>query len=155
MSPCVEGRSAVKKIRHVALVLGPSLNRSQELTQKLTAEIRSGRLSPGAQLPTEQEMSAATGVSRTVVREAISALRAEGLVVTRQGPGAFVTTDVQRRPFRAAPAYLRRIQSEHLAIYEAVGQRNGTAARKAARRHLSNSLRRYQGMGSETSPSGE
>ena len=43
-----------------------------------------------SQLPTEQELIAATGVSRTVVREAVAALRAEGLVITRQGVGAFV-----------------------------------------------------------------
>jgi len=42
---------------------------------------------------------AATGVSRTVVREAVAALRAEGLVVTRQGVGAFVPANA-RRPFR-------------------------------------------------------
>ena len=44
-------------------------------------------------------MIAATGVSRTVVREAVAALRADGLVVTRQGVGAFVAEQV-RRPFR-------------------------------------------------------
>ena len=44
-------------------------------------------------------MIAATGVSRTVVREAVAALRADGLVVTRQGVGAFVADHV-RRPFR-------------------------------------------------------
>jgi GntR family transcriptional regulator, transcriptional repressor for pyruvate dehydrogenase complex len=44
-------------------------------------------------------MIKATGVSRTVVREAVAALRAEGLVVTRQGVGAFVA-DLSRRPFR-------------------------------------------------------
>ncbi|MBV9702238.1 MAG: winged helix-turn-helix transcriptional regulator, partial [Methylobacteriaceae bacterium] len=90
---------AVKKVRHLSLALGPTLNRTQELAQRLADEIRSGRLSPGSQLPTEQELSSATGVSRTVVREAVAALRAEGLVVTRQGLGAFVATDVQRRPF--------------------------------------------------------
>jgi DNA-binding FadR family transcriptional regulator len=60
------------------LALGPSLNRTQELTQKLALEIRSGRLLPGSQLPTEQEMSASTGVSRTVVREAVSASALKG-----------------------------------------------------------------------------
>src|SRR5205085_1657483 len=54
---------------------------------------------PGSQLPTEQELIAATGVSRTVVREAVAALRAEGLVVTRQGVGAFVPANA-RRSFR-------------------------------------------------------
>ena len=40
--------------------------------------------------------------------------------------------------------YLRKIQAEHVAIYEAIRDRNNAAARKAARRHLSNSLHRYQ-----------
>lgn len=82
------------------MTLAPSLNRTQELARKLAAEIRSGRLQPGARLPTEQELSLQTGVSRTVVREAVAALRADGLVRTRQGLGAFVAADFQHRPFR-------------------------------------------------------
>lgn len=70
-----------------------------ELVARLTADIVSGKLSPGSQLPTEQEMIAATGVSRTVVREAIAALKADRLVNTRQGVGAFVAEHV-RRPYR-------------------------------------------------------
>ena len=70
-----------------------------ELVARLTADITSGKLAPGARLPTEQEMIAATGVSRTVIREAVAALRADRLVVTRQGVGAFVADHV-RRPFR-------------------------------------------------------
>jgi GntR family transcriptional repressor for pyruvate dehydrogenase complex len=70
-----------------------------ELVTRLMADITSGKLPPGSRLPTEQEMIAATGVSRTVVREAVAALRAEGLVVTRQGVGAFVPANA-RRPFR-------------------------------------------------------
>ncbi len=45
---------------------------------------------------------AAMGVSRTVVREAVAALRAEGLVTTRQGLGAFVAVDASRVAFRIA-----------------------------------------------------
>jgi len=70
-----------------------------ELVQRMTADITSGKLAPGTRLPTEQEMIAATGVSRTVVREAVAALRAEGLVVTRQGVGTIVA-DGAGRPFR-------------------------------------------------------
>jgi DNA-binding FadR family transcriptional regulator len=73
-----------------------------EFAARLSADITSGRLAPGARLPTEQEMIAATGVSRTVVREAVAALRAEGLVVTRQGVGAFVS-ESPRPPFRIEP----------------------------------------------------
>jgi DNA-binding FadR family transcriptional regulator len=70
-----------------------------ELVARLTADITSGKLPPGSRLPTEQQMIAATGVSRTVIREAVAALRADRLVVTRQGVGAFVAENV-RRPFR-------------------------------------------------------
>jgi DNA-binding FadR family transcriptional regulator len=70
-----------------------------QLVARLTADITGGKLPPGSKLPTEQEMIAATGVSRTVIREAVAALRADRLVVTRQGVGAFVAEHV-RRPFR-------------------------------------------------------
>src|SRR5262250_2589409 len=72
---------------------------THELTERLTSEIISGKLPAGSRLPTEQALIAATGVSRTVVREAVAALRAEGLVVTRQGVGAFVPENA-RRPLR-------------------------------------------------------
>jgi GntR family transcriptional regulator, transcriptional repressor for pyruvate dehydrogenase complex len=71
-------------------------------------------LPTGARLPTEQELIAATGVSRTVVREAVSALRAEGLVTTRQGVGAFVADG---RPFRINGDELRSLR-EVIAIME-------------------------------------
>ncbi len=70
-----------------------------ELVARLTADIVSGKLPPGSQLPTEYEIIAATGVSRTVVREAVAALKADRLVITRQGVGAFVAHHV-RPPFR-------------------------------------------------------
>ena len=91
--------------------LGPPKNRTAEVVERLATEIGSGRLGPGARLPTEQEMMAALGVSRTVVREAVAALRAQGLVTTRQGLGAFVASDPQRRPFRIDPDGLQSIDA--------------------------------------------
>src|SRR5580704_17071117 len=72
---------------------------TEQLVARIAADITGGRLPPGSKLPTEKEMMAATGVSRTVVREAVACLRADGLVVVRQGVGAFVAEHV-RRPFR-------------------------------------------------------
>jgi DNA-binding FadR family transcriptional regulator len=89
--------------------LSPPRNLTREAVDRLAAEITSGKLQPGARLPTEQEMMSAMGVSRTVVREAVSALRAEGLIVTRQGVGAFVAAGVLRRPFRIDPEGLRSL----------------------------------------------
>lgn len=84
---------------------------AREVIERISADITQGRLKPGARLPTEQEMMSALGVSRTVVREAVAALRAEGLVTTRQGVGAFVAPDANLRPFRIEPEGLRSIAS--------------------------------------------
>src|SRR2546428_12865900 len=72
---------------------------TSELVARLTDDITSGKIPPGSRLPAEQELIAAAGVSRTVGRETVAALRAEGLVVTRQGVGAFVPENA-RRPLR-------------------------------------------------------
>jgi len=82
---------------------------SRQLFEQLAGEIRSGRLAPGARLPTEQALTRAARVSRTVVREAVAALRAEGLVITRQGVGAFVSAEPQRAPFRIEPEHLQSL----------------------------------------------
>jgi len=82
---------------------------SRRLFEQLAEQIRSGRFAPGARLPTEQALTRAARVSRTVVREAVAALRAEGLVVTRQGVGAFVTAEPQRAPFRIEPERMQTL----------------------------------------------
>ncbi len=92
------GKSAAGKLATIAPLPQPR-SLAHELIARLAADITGGRIPPGSRLPTEQELIAATGVSRTVVREAVAALRAEGLVVTRQGVGAFVPANA-RRPFR-------------------------------------------------------
>jgi GntR family transcriptional regulator, transcriptional repressor for pyruvate dehydrogenase complex len=79
--------------------LRPARNLTEEVVERIAAGIRNGQLTPGARLPTEQALMTAMGVSRTVVREAVAALRADGLVTTRQGSGAFVA-DASRVPFR-------------------------------------------------------
>jgi DNA-binding FadR family transcriptional regulator len=89
--------------------LQPAPNLSGAVVERIAAEIRSGRLAPGSKLPTEQELMTAMRVSRTVVREAVAALRAEGLVRTRQGSGAFVAADASRIPFRIDPDGLSSI----------------------------------------------
>jgi GntR family transcriptional regulator, transcriptional repressor for pyruvate dehydrogenase complex len=81
--------------------LDPPGNLAEQVMARLANDIRSGRLAPGARLPTEQALTSALGVSRTVVREAVAALRADGLVVTRRGSGAYVA-DPAAGPFRIA-----------------------------------------------------
>ena len=90
---------------------------SRGLFEQLAEQIKSGRLEPGARLPTEQALTRAARVSRTVVREAVAALRAEGLVITRQGVGAFVSAEPQRAPFRIEPERMQSVE-DILAVME-------------------------------------
>ena len=65
-------------------------NLAQGVVEEISASIVQGTLKPGDKLPTESAIMALHGVSRTVVREAISHLQAGGLVQTRHGIGTFV-----------------------------------------------------------------
>jgi GntR family transcriptional repressor for pyruvate dehydrogenase complex len=122
--------------------LGAPRGLAHEVVRRLSAEITSGRLEPGARLPTEQEMIVAFGVSRTVIREAVAALRSEGLVVTRQGIGTIVA-DGTRRPFRLDLDDLRSISE----IVEVAELRTGVeieAAGLAAERASVAALKRIE-----------
>ena len=82
---------------------GPGIRRQQlsdQLADQLAARILAEEFAPGDRLPTGLSLAQSFGVSRTVVREALSRLKAEGLIETRQGSGAFVRTDRLQRPFR-------------------------------------------------------
>ncbi|SPB13702.1 GntR family transcriptional regulator [Caballeronia novacaledonica] len=70
----------------------PAARRSltAQLVDALRAQIDAKELQAGARLATEAEMVQRFGVSRTVVREALSRLQAAGLVETRHGIGTFV-----------------------------------------------------------------
>lgn len=63
---------------------------SERVIATVRAQILSGDFLPGQRLPTEGRLTETFGVSRTVVREAIATLAADGLVETRQGAGVFV-----------------------------------------------------------------
>jgi DNA-binding FadR family transcriptional regulator len=119
--------------------LTPPRNLTAELVAVLRAEITGGKLTPGDRLPTEQEMVASFGVSRTVVREAIAALRSDGLVRTRQGVGAFVAAEPQRLPFRIDDTALESLQ-DILRIMElrmsVEIETAGLAAERRTARHL-------------------
>lgn len=68
----------------------PSTNLAHDLVSDLTQQILRGVLKPGDKLPSESTIVRAHGVSRTVVREAISKLQAAGWVETHHGVGSFV-----------------------------------------------------------------
>ena len=59
----------------------------------LEQEIRSGQVGRGRRLPGENMLAARFDVSRTTVRQALTALGRAGLITTHPGKGSFVTYD--------------------------------------------------------------
>lgn len=123
--------------------LAPPANLTAELVRRLAAEIRAGRLRPGDRLPTEQALMRQAGVSRTVVREAVAALRAEGLVLTRQGVGAFVADPSARGQVRIDPGEMRSL-NDVLQVIELRIAIETEAAGLAAERRDDAALERIQ-----------
>lgn len=74
-------------------ILSP-IERKDKLSAQVAAKIKelilSGRIEPGKKLPTERELGETFQVSRTVIREAITALEARGLVESQTGSGTYV-----------------------------------------------------------------
>lgn len=68
---------------------GPSL--TEQVRQHIKALITEGRFDDG-RIPSETELASDLGVSRTTVRDALSRLEHEGVVVRRQGAGTFVNS---------------------------------------------------------------
>src|SRR4051794_27315101 len=87
-------------MRPTGLVINPvSTERVSDLiAERLTAAIREGTLKPGDRLPTEAELAREFQVGRTSVREGLQKLRAHGLIESRKGLGAFVTTPPSADP---------------------------------------------------------
>jgi len=83
---------------------------AQELVDSLSAQIRNGEIVPGAKLPTESEIMRAFGVSRTVVREALSRLQASGMVETHHGVGTYALKPNSMGDFRVDPADIATVR---------------------------------------------
>ncbi|MFR0356651.1 GntR family transcriptional regulator [Streptomyces sediminimaris] len=75
------------------------IQRPGALYQQVAAAIReailSGEFAPGSLLPSEAQLMTRYGVSRPTVRNAVAALRAEGLIDVRHGKGSFVRASGQ------------------------------------------------------------
>jgi DNA-binding FadR family transcriptional regulator len=85
---------------------------ASRLSDTLRQAIAAGQFLPGSKLPSEAQLGETHGVSRTVVREAIAALRADRLVEARQGAGVFVLDP----PGPAAPAPMSIDNIDHARV---------------------------------------
>ena len=84
---------------------------SDRLALRLSEQIASGAFRPGDRLPTEQQIAAANGVSRTVVREAVHQLKSRALVRSRQGSGVYVAAPPEHHPLAFDPSVLGSVQA--------------------------------------------
>jgi len=107
---------------------------TSQVVKALTESIQSGALKPGDRLPTEQELIERFGVSRTVVREAISSLKAAGLVASQQGVGAFVLQAGATPSFRIEGTSLNLIKDVISVLELRIALESDAAALAAMRR---------------------
>lgn len=64
---------------------------TQRAIEEIKAMIAGGLLEPGQRLPTERDLAAQLGISRSSMREAIRALTVLGVLEARHGSGIYVT----------------------------------------------------------------
>jgi DNA-binding FadR family transcriptional regulator len=111
---------------------------AHDVVDTLAGRIRDGSLAPGGKLPTEAAIMEEFGVSRTVVREAISRLQAAGLVATRHGVGTFVVGMGDAATFRISPDQLGTLQDVIAVLELRIGVETESAALAAVRRTPAN-----------------
>tara|TARA_R110002049_G_scaffold170815_1_gene337416 strand:+ start:15779 stop:16501 length:723 start_codon:yes stop_codon:yes gene_type:complete len=92
----------MKNVPSSTIARGHSL--SDEVAMRIRTSIESGSIELGKRLPTEQELGEAYGVSRPVIREAVSILKSDGLVISQQGRGHFVNPQ-GASVFRLEPSF--------------------------------------------------
>lgn len=88
---------------------------SQQIANKLRAAILTRRLAPGDKLPSQPDLANRYGVARETVKRALDLLRAERLIVSRQGSGAFVRAQTQR-PVELRPHIEATFERLHVTI---------------------------------------
>ncbi len=84
---------------------------ADRLAALLATQIERGRLAPGDRLPTEAQLCATHGVSRSVVREAVHRVKSRGLLVARQGSGVYVAAPAQHKPLEFDPQVLESVEA--------------------------------------------
>jgi GntR family transcriptional repressor for pyruvate dehydrogenase complex len=108
------------------------------LADRVEGELRGGighgTWQPGELMPSEGDLATRFEVSRTVVREAISRLRAAGLVETRRGRGSFVLTRPAAQDFTHSIGTVRSLNDRLQMLELRRGIEVEAAALAAARR---------------------
>ena len=91
-----------------------ALNLTESVAEHISRYIAKDRMAPGEPLPSEDELSRAFGVSKRVIREALRALTAQGIVKTSQGKRAIVA-NAQPVALEAYFKFMRQLDSRAIA----------------------------------------
>lgn len=86
-----------------------------QITNALRAAILTKKLKPGERLPSQAELTKRYDVSRATVQRALRDLQDEGLIVARQGSGAFVRSRTER-PMELRPHIEKAFEAESVTI---------------------------------------
>jgi len=108
----------VLAVDHPALGDKPSLRRTTEepshtrIEQWLRGRIAAGHLSPDDKLPPEEELSAALGVSRMTLRQALGSLESSGLLERRRGRagGTFIREQQIKTDLTGLPGFTEQMR---------------------------------------------
>src|ERR1700730_18471120 len=77
----------------------------QRIVDALSADVASGRLRRGQQLPTHRALAKALGIDLTTVTRAYAEARQRGLTEARIGQGTFVAESMVRQADAPPPAF--------------------------------------------------
>ncbi|CAK14583.1 FadR/GntR family transcriptional regulator [Pseudomonas entomophila] len=72
----------------------------ERVVSAIRGEIDAGRLAAESRLPTEQQLAEQLNVSRSVVREAVAQLKADGVLIARRGLGSYISQTPSGTVFR-------------------------------------------------------
>lgn len=89
----------------------PATRLGDQLSHRMAELIERGEFSEGSRLPAESELADRFGVSRPVIREALSRLRVMGVIVSRKGSGSYVQKRNDHPPRMLAAAAFGPVNS--------------------------------------------
>ena len=131
---------------------------SDRLARRLMQQIENGALKPGDRLPTEAQLAATHGVSRSVVREAVHQIKSRGLLRSRQGSGVYVAPVPQNRALAFDPTVLESVEAvvqvvELRRVLE--GEMAALAAQRITRAQLAGLRRTLQAIDAASDAGGD
>lgn len=113
---------------------------SDKVVERMRETIRTRGLAPGTPLPSERELSEQFGVSRTVIREAVRALAAKGIVEVRSGSGLRVAAIGEETVSESLSWFIRGARLDFMQVHEVRSTVETTMAGLAAQRRTDEQL---------------